>query len=70
MMHVILHADGRHEHSGMGSTYSSCLKGANEANRFPKQPRNISKHGFGFFQREVFATAFTSPFFTVSFRFS
>ena len=45
-------------------------EGAIEAKRFSEMPRNISKHGFGFFQREVFATAFTSPFFRVSFRFA
>ncbi len=54
--------DGRFPRKGVVPDLQ-CLTGANEAQALPQQPHNISKHGFGFFLGEGFATAFPSLLF-------
>ena len=44
-------------------SHLQCLTGANEAQSLLRMLQNISKHGFGFFPGEGFATAFSSLLF-------
>ena len=63
MMEVIAADDGGRRIGQSTAPHLQCLTGANEAQALPQQPHNISKHGFGFFLGEGFATAFPSLLF-------